>query len=76
MMNRQCASFWINLCCMGVLFLGLCFLSGLSESVMAVSWLFFCPLELACSHRMPAAVGGWEIGKNWRKKFDGKFVFC
>ena len=55
--------FWVWLCCLGVLFFGSCFLSGFSESVMAVCCLFYLPAQLVCSQGMPASVGSWDVSQ-------------
>lgn len=47
---------------MGVLFLGLCFVFGFSESMMVVCCLFYWLAQLVCSQGIVAGVGGYDTG--------------
>lgn len=58
------ANFLVCLCWVSVLFIGFCFLSGFSESLMAVCCLFYWPAQLMCSQGMPAGAGGWDTVMN------------
>lgn len=57
----------ICLCWAGILLFGLCFLSGVLLSVMAVCCVFSWPALLVCSQGMLAGVGSWDTGMIWRK---------
>lgn len=48
--------------------MGVLFLSGFSESVMAVCCLFFWPVQLGCSQGMPVVVECWDIRIGWVKE--------
>lgn len=58
---------------MGVLFPGICFLSGFSERGMAVCCLFCWPARLMCLQGAPAGVEGWDtaISGGGRSEGDG-----
>lgn len=67
------ADFWICLSWLGVQFLGFCFFSGLSVSVMVVYCLFSWPVQLVCSQEKPTCccwrLSNWnELGKERLKK--------
>lgn len=61
--------FLVYICWLGVLFLDLCFFSGILGTVMSVCCLLNWPTQLVCSQGMPADVGVWDAAKNqgcWR----------
>lgn len=62
-------NFWICLFWVGVLFLHLCFLSGVLKSLNAVCCPFFWPVQLLLSSQgMPADAGSWVAGMGWDKE--------
>lgn len=70
--------FWICLCWVSGLSLGVCFFPGFFERVMAVCCLSSWPSQLVYSQGMPANVGGSDTRMDW-KKFGGEekvFVIC
>lgn len=68
--------FWICLYGVGVLLLGLCFLSGFSANVMVACCLFSWPVQLVCSQGMPADVGSWDTDMSWVKEGLEEKVFA
>ena len=60
------AGLWVGLCCMGVLLLGFCFLSGFSECGGYVPALLTC--SVICLQRMPASVRSWHAVKSLGRK--------
>lgn len=49
----------VCLCWTGILFLGFCFFSGFSESLMVVCCSFYWPAQQLWAQVMPVGVGGW-----------------
>lgn len=76
MFSHLCLGIWVWGWCwfLDLSLLGGCvvpwflFLSGFSESVIAVCFLFSWPIQLVCSWGMPASIGGWDAGMNWGKE--------
>lgn len=68
----------ICLCWVGVLFPSFFSLSGFSETLMTVSYLFYWPAQLLCSQGIPVDIGGWNNGMSWGegRKCRGKEGLC
>lgn len=53
---------------MGLLFLGICLLSGFSEGVNVGVLPVFLACLAVCSQRMLAGAGGWITGVSYERK--------
>lgn len=68
-----CFDFCICLCWVSTLSLDFLFLSGFSESVVVVYYLFSQPVQLVCSQGLPPGIGTWDTLMSWRNNF-GKVI--